>query len=683
MKIRSIRTKILLTILPVLIVINVVISLIVFMSARSLLLDETQKELTAQLQQTRESIEKRLISHARLPETVAKVIPSNYKELTMEQYDQLLSSTVSLNADTFGIGVYFKPYAYDSNIQYFSSYAYHQGDKVQVTHDYSDPEYNYPSQNFYKIAQNEQKTTFSSPYYDEKTKTTMITTSVPVTDATGQFIAVVTADIDLSKIQDVITNTKLGKTGWAFMIYGDGTYLAGPEADLIMKQKLQENKDPELATLASTMLKNEKGETEYQSTDGGRHVYYAKLTQANWVLAMVLPDQEVNSKVNGLMIKVAVISVVGIAIVVLLIVLFTHYLAKMIKRVNHMTERLAEGDFTYQIEVNSMDEFGAMTASLNQTSRNLNDMITEVTGHALHVAATSQQLAASADQTSKTAEEIALTIQEVALGAAAQQQGTEENASTMEELAAGIQRIAESSSALHETTLVTSSRAQEGNDTLQQAVHEMNEVDQMFATTASLMQKLITRSEEIGNIINVIGSISAQTNLLSLNASIEAARAGEHGKGFAVVAAEIRQLAEQTKQSAQQVKEIVEKIQQDTSAAATSVQNGAGTVKLGTQQVERAGLTFTNIYNEIQQNVLHIQEVSAVAEQMSASAGQINATVQEMSRIAEEASDGSQNVAAASEQQLASMEEVASSSQALGAMMLELQELLTKFKINS
>lgn len=682
MKINSIRVKTLLLILPILIIINSVISGIVFISARTLLLNETEKELGGQLQKTEQSIEKRLGAHKTLTEALAKSIQSQYQKMNLDDYDHMFRNTLQVNKDTFGLGVFLKPQVYSSDIQFFSSYAYHTGPTVTVTHDYSNPSYNYPSQDWYKLAEKSKDLVFTDPYYDDKTQSTMVTAAMPTWNDQGQFIGVTTGDISLITIQNIIKDTKLGETGWAFMMNKDGTYLAGPDTSLIMKQKLQNSKDPELAGLAKSMLSQGQGVAVFDGKQGSNHVYYAKLQQTGWILAMVLPDEELSSKVNALMVKVIATSVIGILMVVTLIVLFTNHLAKLTRHVNQMTERMAQGDFTYSLKVKSNDEFGQMAASLNETSRTLSGMIREVRDHTIHVASTSEQLAASADQTSKTSEEITLTIQQVASGAAAQQRGTQENARALEELAAGIQRIAESSSTLHESTLNTSVKAQSGNQTIQLAVQEMNKVDTMFTGTASIMEQLSRRSEEIGQIINVITEISSQTNLLSLNASIEAARAGEHGRGFAVVASEIRSLAEQSKQSADQVREIILKIQTETAAAAASVQSGALTVKSGTSRVEEAGHAFTGIFTEIQQNVLHLQEVSAVAEEMSASSEQISATVESMASIAGEASDGSQSVAAASEEQLASMEEVAASAQFLGTMMQELQDLLSRFKVN-
>lgn len=681
MKIRSIRVKTLLLILPVLIVINLVISAIVFVSARSMLIEETQNQLRAQLQSTEQGIEKQLTAHGRVAETLAAILRSQYSQLELADYDRLLADALTASPNSFGYGVFFKPGAYDEDIRYFSSYAYNGGKQITVTHDYNDPSYNYPSQPWYTLAESAKGIHYSDPYYDETTQSAMITASMPTLDEQGNFFAVTTGDISLASIQSSILKTKLGTTGWAFMINKDGTYLAGPETGLIMKEKLQDDQDPELAKLASSMLKAGQGTALYMGADGLNNVYYAKVPQTGWILAMVLPDQEMKAQINSLVLKILIASLSGIVLIVLLIVLFTNHLAKQTKRVDDMARHLAKGDFTHAIEARSHDEFGRMAGSLNETNGNLRDMISTVTDQALQVASISEELAASAEQTSRTSEEIARTIQEVAGWAAAQQQATQENARALEELSAGIQRIAESSSTLHDTTQVTTERAQRGNESIQLAVDEMNRVDRMFLETTGLMEKLLARSEEIGNITQVISRISAQTNLLSLNAGIEASRAGESGRGFAVVAAEIRRLAEQSKSSTEQIREIIEKMQADTSAAAASVHSGARTVKAGRDRVAEAGDAFRGILSEIEQTALHIEEVSAVSEQMSASSEEISATVEDLSRIAGQAADGSQNVAAASEQQLAAMQEVSASAEYLGTMMQELQNLLGRFKV--
>ncbi|BBH20396.1 methyl-accepting chemotaxis protein [Paenibacillus baekrokdamisoli] len=681
MRLRSVKAKTLLLFLPLLLVIVIAISSVLVLSARGLLIEQTQDNMKEQLANTNQSIQKRISSHGRVSETIAKSVQSHYTKLNLEDYDALFKNTLDVNPDTFGVGIFFEPNVYNDKTRYFSSYAYHDQNQITVTHDYSDPKYNYLSQEWYKIAVNQKGIRYTDPSYDEETKSTLVTASVPVYDDKQRFIAVITGDINLNTVQKIVSDTKVGASGWAFMLDKNGTYLAGPQTDKIMKEKLQDDKDPVLSTLANTIMKEGNGASTYTSSQGLVHVYYSKLEQTDWILAVALPDQELNTKINALMLKILIVILIGIVLIVVVILLYTRNLTAHTTRVNTMAEYLAQGDFTYSIEVKSKDEFGRMTENLNRTSGILNKMLSKVSEHSLHVASTSEELAASADQTSTVAENIANTIQDVAIGAETQLRGTQESTKALEELAIGIQRISESSSTLYDASQNTSQQAQQGNGIIQQAVRDMNEANHSVSFTTSLMDQLRNRSVDIGNIINVISGISEQTNLLSLNAGIEAARAGEHGRGFAVVASEIRKLSEQTKHSAEKVREIIEEMQGETEAAAKSVESGSKAVYASTTLVEQAGEAFTGIVSEIQHIVSQIQEVSAVSEQMLASSQQISATMEELARISGGASDATQSVAAASEQQLASMQEVSASAKSLSSMVQEQQDLLVQFKI--
>lgn len=681
MQLRSIKAKTLLLIMPLLLVIVIGVSSAVIFKSHSLLLDQTENSMEEQLANTNQSIQNRITSHGRVPETIAKSIQGHYSKLSLKDYDATLKNSLEINKDTFGVGIYFEPNLYKADTKFVSSYAFRDQNQITVTHDYSDPSYNYPAQAWYKIATNQKEIQYTAPFYDEKTKSTMVTASVPVYDDQERFVAVATGDINLDTVQNIISETHVGDSGWAFMLDKDGTYLAGPEADKIMKVRLQDEQDPVVSALAKTILQDGKGAATYTSSEGLIHVYFTKLEQTDWIVALALPDQELKEKVNSLLLQTLIFLIIGMVLIVVVILLYTRNLTAHTNRVNSMAEHLAQGDFTYSIEVKTKDEFGKMAENLNYTSGLLNKMMGKVTEHSLHVASTAEELTASADQTSIVAEDIAHTIQAVAAGAETQLAGTQESARSLEELAMGIQRISESSSVLHDASQNTSQQAEQGNKIIQQAVHDMNEANHSVSVTASHMEQLRERSIDIGNIINVISGISTQTNLLSLNAGIEAARAGEHGKGFAVVAAEIRKLSEQTKDSAGKVREIIEEMQGETQAAVQSVEIGTKAVNSSTVLVEHAGEAFNGIVLEIQQIVNQIQEISAVSEQMSAGSQQISATMEELARISGEASDATQNVAAASEQQQASMEEVSFSAKSLSSMVQELQNLLEQFKI--
>ncbi|NGZ75591.1 methyl-accepting chemotaxis protein [Saccharibacillus alkalitolerans] len=681
MRVKSIKAKTLLLILPLLLVIVIGVSAAVIFKSHGLLLQQTEIGMQEQLGNTAQSIQNRIASHGRVPETLAKSIQGHYKKLSLTDYDAALENALDINKDTFGVGIYFEPRLYAPGTEFFSSYAFREQDQIKVTHDYSDPGYNYPEQPWYKLAVDQKEIKYTDPFYDDTTQTTMVTAAVPVYDGQDRFVAVTTGDINLNTVQNIVSETHVGSSGWAFMLGRDGTYLAGPDTDKVMKAKLQDDPDPALSALAKTILQDGEGSAFYDSPDGIVHVYFAKLEQTDWIVALALPDAELKEKINSMLLQALIFLLVGTVLIVAVILLYARNLTAHTARVNSMAEHLARGDFTYTIAVKTQDEFGKMAENLNGTSELLRKMMGKVTEHSLHVASTAEELTASADETKAAAEDISNTIQEVAAGAEQQLKGTRESATSLEELAAGIQRISESSSALHEASRHTSEQAAQGNEIIQQAVRDMGEANRAVSLTSEHMEQLRTRSIDIGNIIDVISGISTQTNLLSLNAGIEAARAGEHGRGFAVVAAEIGKLAEKTTDSAQKVREIIEEMQGDTRSAALSVENGTKAVYSSTALVEDAGKAFTGIVEEIRQIVHQILEVSTVSEQMSAGSQQISATMEELARISGDASDATQNVAAANEQQQAAMEEVSFSAKSLSTMVQELQELLEQFKI--
>lgn len=388
-------------------------------------------------------------------------------------------------------------------------------------------------------------------------------------------------------------------------------------------------------------------------------------------------SKEAGSIITLLIIVIAASLVLSVSIGLLM----TRLITKPIKDIQALFTETEQGDFTVKGTYQSKDELGLLTSSFNKMVAGVRSII-ETVGETSHqVASSSQELSASADESTKASEYISTTIQELAVGSDQQVESVENSRTVikgMTEFAGRISSNAEKAAATAEQTALMSL---EGTKAIDKVSAQMKSINETVVSLSEAFKHLTERSNEIGNITEVITSIAEQTNLLALNAAIEAARAGEQGKGFAVVADEVRKLAEQSAQSAEQITRLITIIQNDTKQTMNSVISATGEVKEGLVVVHEAGGAFQKIENSITEVVTQINDVTNLVKNLTAGTSEIETAISGVKEVAETAAGSTQTVSAATQEQLASMEEIAAASQILAQNAEELQHLIQKFKI--
>lgn len=363
-----------------------------------------------------------------------------------------------------------------------------------------------------------------------------------------------------------------------------------------------------------------------------------------------------------------VVAVVVIAIIAAIIfaVRTAYDFTRPIEKVHEATEKLANGELNFQVQVNSRNEFGEMADHFNIAINNLRSYVetlnyglTEVGNGNLTVRPNIEfhgdfialkediehliiSLNSTLGQINTGADEVALGAEQLAQGAQGLAEGATNQAAAIQELTATIENVA---TAAEDSAI----KADEANKTAVSFAEVAEQSSQEMQLLTQAMDRITETSKEIESIIGEIEDIASQTNLLSLNASIEAARAGEAGRGFAVVADQIGKLAADSAQSAINTRELIGKSLEEitrgnditvkTAQALDQVVEGIKLLAAASKESSELSAEQAETMQQIQQGVEQIAEVvqsnSAAAEETSATSEELAAQSQNLKALIE------------------------------------------------
>ncbi|OYU07724.1 MAG: chemotaxis protein [Pseudomonas sp. PGPPP1] len=309
----------------------------------------------------------------------------------------------------------------------------------------------------------------------------------------------------------------------------------------------------------------------------------------------------------------------------LLGLLLIGYTAFRITRPLHVLTRvmedisLGEGDLTRRLQVQSRDELGQLATAFNRFVERIHQSIREVSLAALGVNEGAKRVLLASNSSLRNSDEQALRTNSVA--------------AAINQLGAAAQEIASNAAVASQQASAARQQANDGHEVVERTIQLINELSGKISASCANIEVLNDKTVNIGQILEVIKSISQQTNLLALNAAIEAARAGEAGRGFAVVADEVRSLAHRTQESTQEIQQMIESLQVGARDSVTTMTESQQHSEASVSTVNLAGKRLGSVTQRIGEIDNMNQSVAAATEEQTAVVEALNVDITEINLL--------------------------------------------------
>jgi len=382
-----------------------------------------------------------------------------------------------------------------------------------------------------------------------------MTQYTPVRDGSGKVIAVLFVGFDYTDAQNAqfanLKHFRIGQTGSLALLDEQSKWLVPPAGVQALDQAT-----PAIAGLAKAPGKgnfwSDKSEDFYSVVvpfDGGP-----------WSVVASMPTAEIRAVTWSVGIQLAIGSLLAMLIAVGSAIWLLRSKLAPLGDLVRQAEALGAGDLSVRLNVASNDEIGQLARAFNQMSQALSTMVEHIRKASQEVNSRAQALSGLSGGAFEGMEQQSGEITSMA--------------GAVEEFSATSLNIADNMGNTERLAQENAQQTRIGRTSMDEASSSLEQIAGALNSTATVINTLGQRSQEIGGIVGVITSIAEQTNLLALNAAIEAARAGEQGRGFAVVADEVRNLASRTRQATDEISGMISSIQQETGNAISTMEQG-------------------------------------------------------------------------------------------------------------
>ncbi|MCG6656237.1 HAMP domain-containing protein [Halomonas campisalis] len=471
---------------------------------------------------------------------------------------------------------------------------------------------------WYRAAVEAEQTIVTAPYEDANTGNLVVTIATPFY-RNGQLSAVAGGDIVITDVIDIVTEIAPTPSSLAFLATADGALVAHPDPNMSLASTTELAPSLDAARLAE--LAGASQPMPVALAGDAKRLRSAAIAGTDWQLVVALDDAEATAGLRAVLGTSAVTLLVVAGAAALVLGALLRVMFRRLKTARDAMVDIAsgEGDLTRRLPEGGSDEVAQIATAFNQFVSRMEGVMRTIRD---------------------SSEQVRLASGEITLGNQDLSRRTENAASSLQETSASVEQI--SSTVGH-----TAESAREANGLSQSAAEVASQSGEEMRQVVSTMDEIRDASGQIAAIVKVMDGIAFQTNLLALNASVEAARAGEQGRGFAVVANEVRQLATRSADASREIRELIDRSEAKVEAGTTLVHKTGETLQSLVERVNRVADVLGEISAATGEQSDGIGQVNLAVAELDRVTQQNAALVEESTAAAEQLKDQAERLAEA------------------------------------
>lgn len=498
----------------------------------------------------------------------------------------------------------------------------------------------------------------------------------------SQKMGYVVVDVSSSAVRDLLSGMDLGDGSIIGFVTDDGKEIActRDEEDkaVFFDEEVFTGQDFYAQSAGSEEL---SGNLEIKYNDKQYLYIYSQSEETGVMFCSLIPSSVVTGQAEK--IKNITIAFVIIACIISLLIgsVIAHGILKNMKRISKSLNKVTQGDLTVQVSAGGHDEFQSLARTATNMVLNNKKLVQKLAGTTVQLEASSDDVHNVSNSINEYSSDITKAIDEISIGMTKQSEHAGECVVKTNELSEKMKAISDMVEKTEQLSDKTEKMIRQGTEiveTLSARARETSEITSKVGESIELLKK---ESETINGFAQTINEISAQTNLLSLNASIEAARAGEAGRGFSVVAEEIRKLADDSGVAAGEIKNKVENIASQTMATVENANKAEGMVAHQQEAVAQVTTVFQEMNNQMQELFENLKEIGDCTASADVERNETLDAVENISAIIQQTASSSSLVRDLASELLNNVEKLSQTAEVLDDNMNGLKTEINAFTI--